>query len=64
MTNIFKELETSTERFVLVKLNDDEYYPYYTIQAHNSYVDHKLNFEKLNFPQLEVLLDFTYDTNI
>ncbi len=60
---IFNEFEkVKTERFVLVKLNDEdeEYYPYYIIQAHNSCVENKLRFEKSNFPKLEVILDIKY----
>lgn len=46
------------ERFVLLKRNDDEYYPYYAIRAQHDYTKRKLGVERRNFPNLEVLLDF------
>ena len=36
------EDESKRERFVLLKRNDDEYYPYYTIRAQNDYTKRKL----------------------
>jgi hypothetical protein len=41
--------------FSLLKRNDPEQYPYYTIRAQDN---NKLKIQKLNFPNLEVLLDF------
>ncbi|CCV02190.1 hypothetical protein IIV25_172R [Invertebrate iridovirus 25] len=57
------EDESKRERFVLIKRNDPEYYPYYTIRAQHSYTVRKLKFEKTNFPNLEVLLDFKCNPN-
>ena len=51
------------ERFVLIKRNDPEYYPYYTIRAQECYTQRKLKTEKLHFPNLEVLLDFKCNPN-
>lgn len=57
-SKVLKPVTNSTrERVVLIKRNDPDYYPYYSIQARNSYVERKLKFEKLNFPNLEILLD-------
>ena len=58
-----EEEETKRERFVFLKRNDDKYYPYYTIRAQDSYTKHKLKSERLNFPKLEVLLDFKCNPN-
>ena len=55
--------ESKREHFVLIKRNDEEYYPYYTIRAQDSYTKRKLKSEKLNFPNLEVLLDFKCNPN-
>ena len=33
------EDKSKRERFVLIKRNDDEYYPYYTIRAQDDYHD-------------------------
>ena len=52
------EDKSKRERFVLLKRNDPEYYSYYTIRAQDDYTKRKLKIEKLNFPNLEVLLDF------
>ncbi|CCV02182.1 hypothetical protein IIV25_164R [Invertebrate iridovirus 25] len=57
------EDESKRERFVLIKRNDPEYYPYYTIRAQEGYTTRKLKFEKTNFPNLEVLLDFKCHPN-
>ncbi|CCV02164.1 hypothetical protein IIV25_146L [Invertebrate iridovirus 25] len=57
------EDESKRERFVLIKRNDPEYYPYYTIRAQEGYTTRKLKFEKTNFPNLEVLLDFKCNPN-
>jgi hypothetical protein len=57
------EDETKRERFVLLKRNDSDYYPYYTIRAQDSYTTKKLKTEKNNFPDLVVLLDFKCSPN-
>ncbi|CCV01788.1 hypothetical protein IIV22_111R [Invertebrate iridescent virus 22] len=57
------EDESKRERFVLIKRNDNEYYPYYTIRAQDCYTTRKLKTEKLHFPNLEVLLDFKCNPN-
>ena len=57
------EDESKRERFVLIKRNDPEYYPYYTIRAQECYTQRKLKTEKLHFPNLEVLLDFKCNPN-
>ena len=57
------EQESKRERFVLLKLNDDEYYPYYTIRAQNDYTKRKLKTKLKHFPNLEVLLDFKCSPN-
>jgi hypothetical protein len=51
------------ERFVLIKRNDDEYYPFYTIRAQNDYTKRKIKSEIANFPDLEILLDFKCNPN-
>ncbi|CCV02364.1 hypothetical protein IIV30_169R [Invertebrate iridescent virus 30] len=55
--------ENKQERFVLIKRNDPDYYPYYTIRAQEGYTQRKLKVEKLHFPNLEVLLDFKCNPN-
>jgi hypothetical protein len=57
------EDESKRERFVLLKRNDPDYYPYYTIRAQDSYTTKKLKTEKTNFPNLVVLLDFKCSPN-
>ena len=57
------ENKAKRERFVLIKRNDDEYYPYYTIRAQDDYTKRKLKFERQHFPNLEILLDFTCNPN-
>ena len=57
------ENKAKQERFVLLKRNDDEYYPYYTIRAQDDYTKRKLKFERQHFPNLEVLLDFACNPN-
>jgi len=57
------ENKAKRERFVLLKRNDDEYYPYYTIRAQDDYTKRKLKFERRHFPNLEVLLDFACNPN-
>ena len=51
------------ERFVLLKRNDEDYMAYYTIRAQNEYTTRKLRSQKLLFPDLEILLDFTANPN-
>ena len=51
------------ERFVLLKRNDDDYMPYYTIRAQHDYTSRKLRSQKILFPNLEILLDFTSNPN-
>ena len=57
------ENKAKQERFVLIKRNDDEYYPYYTIRAQDDYTKRKLKFERQHFPNLEILLDFACNPN-
>ncbi|CCV02013.1 hypothetical protein IIV22A_169R [Invertebrate iridescent virus 22] len=57
------EDESKRERFVLIKRNDPDYYPYYTIRAQEGYTIRKLKIEKTHFPNLEVLLDFKCNPN-
>jgi hypothetical protein len=57
------EDESKRERFVMIKLNDDEYYPYYIIRAQNDYTNRKLKTKLKHFPNLEVLLDFKCNPN-
>jgi hypothetical protein len=57
------ENESKRERFVLLKRNDPDYYPYYIIRAQNSYTTKKLKNEKTNFPNLMILLDFKCNPN-
>ncbi|ADO00348.1 hypothetical protein WIV_gp006 [Wiseana iridescent virus] len=57
------EDESKRERFVLIKRNDPEYYPFYIIRAQEGYTKRKLKSEKNNFPNLEVLLDFKCSPN-
>ena len=51
------------ERFVLIKRNDSDYLPYYTIRAQNEYTSRKLRSQKALFPEMEVLLDFKANPN-
>jgi hypothetical protein len=55
--------ESKRERFVLLKRNDDEHYPYYTIRAQDSYTTKKLKIQRTLFPDLVVLLDFKCSPN-
>jgi hypothetical protein len=57
------EDESKRERFVMIKLNDDEYYPYYIIRAQDTYTTRKLKIKQVHFPNLEVLLDFKCSPN-
>ena len=57
------EDESKRERFVLLKLNNSEYYPYYTIRAQNTYTDRKIKTKRDHFPNLEVLIDFKCNPN-
>ncbi|AHL67620.1 hypothetical protein DH26_gp132 [Chloriridovirus anopheles1] len=51
------------ERFLLLKLNDPEYLPYYTIRAQYAYTLTKLKNYRTWYPNLEVLLDFKCNPN-
>jgi hypothetical protein len=51
------------ERFVLLKRNDPDHAPYYTIRAQHAYTTRKLKAQKIFFPDLEVLLDFKANPN-
>lgn len=55
--------EDKQERFVLLKRNDDNYYPYYTIRAQSKYTERKIKVQRLLFPNLEILLDFRANPN-
>jgi hypothetical protein len=55
--------EDIQERFVLLKRNDDEHYPYYTIRAQHGYTERRIKAQRLLFPQLQILLDFTAHPN-
>jgi hypothetical protein len=57
------EDESKRERFVLLKRNDPDYYPYFTIRAQHGYTERKLKFEKTHFLQPVVLLDFKCNPN-
>jgi hypothetical protein len=57
------EDESKRERFVLLKRNDSDYYPYYTIRAQDSYTTKKLKTQRTLFPDLVVLLDFKCSPN-
>lgn len=57
------EDKSKRERFVFIKRNDPDYYPYYTIRAQEGYTQRKLKMETLHFPHLEVLLDFKCNPN-
>jgi hypothetical protein len=51
------------ERFVLIKRNDPDYAPYYTIRAQNAYTKRKIKVFRTLFPNLEILLDFKANPN-
>ena len=51
------------ERFVLIKRNDPDYMPYYTIRAQHEYTNRKIRSQLLLFPNLEILLDFKANPN-
>jgi hypothetical protein len=51
------------ERFVLLKRNDHEYAPYYTIRAQYDYTTRRLKKQRALFPNLEILLDFKANPN-
>ena len=55
--------EEKQERFILLKLNDPDYPPYYTIRAQNSYVNRRIKVRRLNFPEMEILLDLKANPN-
>ena len=59
----FPEDESKRERFVLLKLNDDEYYPYYIIRAQHGYTKRKLKTKLKHFTNLNILLDFKCNPN-
>ena len=51
------------ERFVLIKRNDEDYMPYYTIRAQDSYTTRRLRTQNELFPNLQILLDFKANPN-
>jgi hypothetical protein len=51
------------ERFVLIKRNDPDYLPYYTIRAQSDYTSRRLRSQKALFPEMEILLDFKSNPN-
>lgn len=51
------------EQFVLIKRNDDDHYPYYTIRAQKEYVSRKLKQERAMFEGMEILLKFDCSAN-
>ena len=51
------------ERFVLLKTNDPDYWPYYTIRSQDSYATRKLKEKKEEFPKMKVLLDLKCNPN-
>ncbi|CCV01813.1 hypothetical protein IIV22_136L [Invertebrate iridescent virus 22] len=51
------------ERFVLLKRNDEDYMPYYTIRAQDSYTTRRLRTQNELFPNLQILLDFKANPN-
>jgi hypothetical protein len=51
------------ERFILIKRNDPDYMPYYTIRAQHDYTSRKIKSQLLLFPELEILLDFKANPN-
>ena len=57
------EDKSKHERFILIKRNDRDYYGYYIMRAQDQYINRRLKNEKLNFPNLEVLLDFKCSPN-
>ena len=57
------EDKSKRERFILIKRNDRDYYGYYIMRAQDQYINRRLKNEKLNFPNLEVLLDFKCNPN-
>jgi hypothetical protein len=57
------EDKSKRERFLLLKLNDNEYYPYYIIRAQHGYTKRKLKTTLKHFTNLEVLLDFKCNPN-
>ncbi|ADO00463.1 hypothetical protein WIV_gp119 [Wiseana iridescent virus] len=55
--------EKKQERFVLIKRNDNEHYQYYTIQAQHGYTERRIKVQRVLFPHLQILLDFTANPN-
>jgi len=51
------------ERFVLIKRNDPDFMPFYTIRAQNEYTSRKIKSQRVFFPDLEILLDFRANPN-
>jgi MSV199 domain/Protein of unknown function (DUF3627) len=51
------------ERFVLIKRNDPDFMPFYTIRAQNEYTSRKIKSQRVFFPNLEILLDFRANPN-
>jgi hypothetical protein len=51
------------EQFVLIKRNDEDHYPYYTIRAQKAYVSRKLKQERAMFEHMEILLKFECSAN-
>jgi hypothetical protein len=51
------------ERFVLIKRNDPDFMPFYTIRAQNEYTSRKIKSQRVFFPDLEILLDFKANPN-
>lgn len=51
------------ERFVLIKRNNNDYYPYYTIRAQYKYTECKIKAQRTLFPDMEILLDFKANPN-
>ncbi len=60
---LVSEDKTKYERFILLKRNHSDYYPYYIIQAQDIYTTKKLKTELRHFPNLEILLDLTCNSN-
>jgi hypothetical protein len=57
------EDEEIQERFILLKRNDDQHFQYYTIRAQYGYTERRIKTQKLLFPKLQILLDFTAHPN-
>ena len=57
------EDESKRERFVLIKRNDPDFMPFYTIRAQDMYTSRKIKAQKMLFSELEILLDFRANPN-